>query len=103
MELNKEMIRSVEEELSKVASRESSDDFLDNVSGGRDMYEIEESITLDMVMEKSRYYMSGTLSQEKYFSFLKAIENYRTYIDLLPDGSDTVLFSYDRFKDGVFQ
>ena len=103
MELNKEMIRSVGEELSKVASRELSDDFLDNVSGGRDMYEIEESITLDMVMEKSRYYMSGTLSQEKYFSFLKAVENYRTYIDLLPDGSDTVLFSYDRFKGGVFQ
>ena len=48
-------------------------------------------------------YMKGTLSQEKYFSFLKAVENYRTYIDLLPDGSDTVLFSYDRFKDGVFQ
>ena len=103
MELNKEMIRSVEEELSRAAGRELSDDFLDNVSGGRDMYEIEESITLDMVMEKSRYYMSGTLSQEKYFSFLKAIENYRTYIDLLPDGSDTVFFSYDRFKDGVFQ
>ena len=103
MELNKEMIRSVEEELNKATSRELSDDFLDNVSGGRDMYEIEESITLDMVMEKSRYYMSGTLSQEKYFSFLKAVENYRTYIDLLPDGSDTVLFSYDRFNDGVFQ
>ena len=103
MELNKEMIRSVEEELSKAADRELSDDFLDNVSGGRDMYEIEESITLDMVMEKSRYYMSGTLSQEKYFSFLKAVENYRTYVDLLPDGSDTILFSYDRFKDGVFQ
>lgn len=31
------MIRSVEEELSKVASRELSDDFLDYVSGGRDM------------------------------------------------------------------
>ena len=103
MKLNKEMIRSVEEELSRAAGRELSDDFLDNVSGGRDMYEIEESIALDMVMEKSRYYMSGTLSQEKYFSFLKAVENYRTYVDLLPDGSDTVLFSYDRFKDGVFQ
>ena len=37
MELNKEMIRSVEEELNKAASRELSDDFLDNVSGGREM------------------------------------------------------------------
>lgn len=103
MKLNREMIRSVEEELSRAAGRELSDDFLDNVSGGRDMYDIEESITLDMVMEKSRYYMKGTLSQEKYFSFLQAVENYRTYIGLLPEGSETVIFSYDRFKDGVFQ
>ncbi|MGN1404926.1 MAG: hypothetical protein ACI4WM_01540 [Erysipelotrichaceae bacterium] len=103
MKLNKEMIRSVEEELSRAAGRELSDDFLDNVSGGRDMYDIEESITLDMVMEKSRYYMNGTMSQEKYFSFLQAVENYRDYIALLPDDSDIVMFSYDRFKDGVFQ
>lgn len=103
MKINKEMIRSIEEELNKAAGKELSDDFLDNVSGGRDMHDIEESITLDMVMEKSRYYMNGTMSQEKYFSFMQAVDNYRTYIGLLPEGSDTVIFSYDRFKDGVFQ
>lgn len=71
MEVNKEMIRSVEEELSKVAGKELSDDFLDNVSGGRDMHDIEESVTLDMVMEKSRFYMSGIMSQEEYFSIFE--------------------------------
>lgn len=103
MKLNEEMVRSVEEELLRACSGELSDDFLDNVNGGRDLNDFENSLALDMLLEKSKLYMDGWMSQETYFSFVNAIDNYKKYIDLLPEGSDTVIFSYDRFKDGVFK
>ena len=103
MQLNEEMIRSIEKEINKACSKELSEDFLNNVSGGRNMNDFETSLALDMMLEKSKLYMGGYMSQETYFSFVNAIDNYKKYIDLLPDDSDTVIFSYDRFKNGVFE
>lgn len=94
MKLNKEMKLSIVTELEKICGIELNDDFLDQVSGGRDMNAFELKSAYDVLQNASKVYVNGIMSYEQYADFVEAVDNYEKYIASLPEGSPTVEFFY---------
>ena len=94
MKLNEEIKKSVLSEFEKVCGIELSDDFLNQVSSGRQMNAYEFKTAYDILMNARREYTSGIMSYEQYNDFVEAVDNYEKYIASLPEGSETVLFEF---------
>lgn len=94
MKLNEEMKRSVLTELEKLCDIELNDDFLDLISGGRDMNAFELKSAYDVLQNASKDYVNGIMSYEQYADFVEAVDNYEKYIASLPEGGPTVEFFY---------
>lgn len=95
MKLNDEMIQSVFLELNKYCDKELSDDYLNQVSGGRQMYDSEIRSAYDVLKSANMDYVNGKMSYEQYADFVEAVNNYEKYIASLPECSETVLFNYN--------
>ncbi|MGN1404925.1 MAG: hypothetical protein ACI4WM_01535 [Erysipelotrichaceae bacterium] len=94
MKLNEEMKESIVTEFEKICGRKLDDDFLDLVSGGRDMNSFELKSAYDVLQNASKDYVNGIMSYEQYADFIEAVDNYEKYIASLPEGSPTVEFFY---------
>ena len=89
MKLNKKQQESI---IRSVDINELPDELLDAVSGGR------ETKFVELLMAELAFAKMKQEEPEVFISKKKALNNYLSYIDSLPDGSDTVLFDYDKFK-----
>ena len=89
MKLNKKQQESI---IRSLDINELPDELLDAVSGGR------EAKFVELLMAEVAFAKMKQEEPEVFISKKKALNNYLSYIDSLPDGSDTVLFDYDKFK-----
>ena len=89
MKLNKKQQESI---IDSLDVNELPDELLDAVSGGR------ETKFVELLMAEVAFAKMKQEEPEIFISKKKALNNYLSYIDSLPDGSDTVLFDYDKFK-----
>ena len=89
MKLNKKQQESI---IRSLDINELPDELLDAVSGGR------ETKFVELLMAEVAFAKMKQEEPEVFISKKKALNNYLSYIDSLPDGSDTVLFDYDKFK-----
>ena len=89
MKLNKKQQESI---IDSLDINELPDELLDAVSGGR------EAKFVELLMAEVAFAKMKQEEPEIFISKKKALNNYLSYIDSLPDGSDTVLFNYEKFK-----
>lgn len=89
MKLNKKQQESI---IDSLDINELPDELLDAVSGGR------EAKFMELLMAEVAFAKMKQEEPEVFISKKKALNNYLSYIDSLPDGSDTVLFDYEKFK-----
>ena len=89
MKLNKKQQESI---IGSLDINELPDDLLDAVSGGR------EAKFVELLMAEVAFAKMKQEEPEVFISKKKALNNYLSYIDSLPEGSDTVLFNYEKFK-----
>ena len=89
MKLNKKQQESI---IRSLDINELPDELLDAVSGGR------ETKFVELLMAEVAFAKMKQEEPEVFISKKKALNNYLSYIDSLPEGSDTVLFDYDNFK-----
>ena len=89
MKLNKKQQESI---IDSLDINELPDELLDAVSGGR------EAKFVELLMAEVAFAKMKQEEPEVFISKKKALNNYLSYIDSLPDGSDTVLFYYEKFK-----
>ena len=89
MKLNKKQQESIFDSLD---INELPDELLDAVSGGR------EAKFVELLMAEVAFAKMKQEEPEVFISKKKALNNYLSYIDSLPEGSDTVLFNYEKFK-----
>ena len=89
MKLNKKQQESI---IRSLDINELPDELLDAVSGGR------ETKFVELLMAEVAFAKMKQEEPEVFISKKKALNNYLSYIDSLPDGSVTVLFDYDKFK-----
>ena len=89
MKLNKKQQESI---IDSLDINELPDELLDAVSGGR------EAKFVELLMAELAFAKMKQEEPEVFISKKKALNNYLSYIDSLPEGSDTVLFDYERFK-----
>ena len=89
MKLNKKQQESIVDSLD---INELPDELLDAVSGGR------EAKFVELLMAEVAFAKMKQEEPEVFISKKKALNNYLSYIDSLPEGSDTVLFNYEKFK-----
>ena len=83
MKLNKKQQESI---IDSLDINELPDELLDAVSGGR------EAKFVELLMAEVAFAKMKQEEPEVFISKKKALNNYLSYIDSLPDGSDTVLF-----------
>ena len=86
MKLNKKQQESI---IDSLDINELPDELLDVVSGGR------EAKFVELLMAEVAFAKMKQEEPEVFISKKKALNNYLSYIDSLPEGSDTVLFDYD--------
>lgn len=89
MKLNKKQQESI---IDSLDINELPDELLDAVSGGR------EAKFVELLMAEVAFAKMKQEEPEVFISKKKALNNYLSYIDSLPEGSDTVLFDYEKFK-----
>lgn len=89
MKLNKKQQESI---IDSLDINELPDELLDAVSGGR------EAKFVELLMAEVAFAKMKQEEPEIFISKKKALNNYLSYIDSLPEGSDTVLFNYEKFK-----
>lgn len=89
MKLNKKQQESI---IDSLDINELPDELLDAVSGGR------EAKFVELLMAEVAFAKMKQEEPEVFISKKKALNNYLSYIDSLPEGSDTVLFNYEKFK-----
>ena len=89
MKLNKKQQESI---IDSLDINELPDELLDAVSGGR------EAKFVELLMAEVAFAKMKQEEPEVFISKKKALNNYLSYIASLPDGSDTVLFNYEKFK-----
>ena len=89
MKLNKKQQESI---IDSLDINELPDELLDAVSGGR------EAKFVELLMAEVAFVKMKQEEPEVFISKKKALNNYLSYIDSLPEGSDTVLFNYEKFK-----
>ena len=89
MKLNKKQQESI---IDSLDINELPDELLDAVSGGR------EAKFVELLMAEVAFAKMKQEEPEVFISKKKALNNYLSYIDSLPDGSDTVLFDHEKFK-----
>ena len=89
MKLNKKQQESI---IDSLDINELPDELLDAVSGGR------ETKFAELLMAEVAFAKMKQEEPEIFISKKKALNNYLSYIDSLPEGSDTVLFDYEKFK-----
>ena len=89
MKLNKKQQESI---IDSLGINELPDELLDAVSGGR------EAKFVELLMAEVAFAKMKQEEPEVFISKKKALNNYLSYIDSLPEGSDTVLFNYEKFK-----
>ena len=89
MKLNKKQQESI---IDSLDINELPDELLDAVSGGR------ETKFVELLMAEVAFAKMKQEEPEVFISKKKALNNYLSYIDSLPEGSDTVLFDYEKFK-----
>ena len=89
MKLNKKQQESI---IDSLDINELPDELLDAVSGGR------EAKFVELLMAEMAFAKMKQEEPEVFISKKKALNNYLSYIDSLPEGSDTVLFNYEKFK-----
>ena len=89
MKLNKKQQGSI---IDSLDINELPDELLDAVSGGR------EAKFVELLMAEVAFAKMKQEEPEVFISKKKALNNYLSYIDSLPEGSDTVLFDYEKFK-----
>ena len=69
--------------LQKEFGNELSDEFIESISGGRELTDIEKGSIIE------QFFISPAV-ELKYFS--KAVERYKKHINSLPEGSEEMLF-----------
>ena len=69
--------------LQKEFGNELSDEFVESISGGRELTDIEKGSIIE------QFFISPAV-ELKYFS--KAVERYKKHINSLPEGSEEMLF-----------
>lgn len=74
------MIESVKKELGKIADNELNDDFLEEVSGGRELNRNESADLIIIYQEIARTYVDKNMSRELFISTLDVLDNYEKYI-----------------------
>ena len=74
------MIESVKKELWKNADNELNDDFLEEVSGGRELNRNESADLIIIYQEIARTYVEKNMSRELFISTLDVLNNYEKYI-----------------------
>lgn len=89
MKLNKKQQESI---IDSLDINELPDELLDAVSGGR------EAKFVELLVAEVAFAKMKQEEPEVFISKKKALNNYLSYIDSLPEGSDTVLFDYEKFK-----
>lgn len=89
MKLNKKQQESI---IDSLDINELPDELLDAVSGGR------EAKFVELLMAEVAFAKMKQEEPEVFISKKKALNNYLSYIDSLPEGSDIVLFDYEKFK-----
>ena len=89
MKLNKKQQESI---IGNLDINELPDELLDAVSGGR------EAKFVELLMAEVAFAKMKQEEPEVFISKKKALNNYLSYIDSLPEGSDIVLFDYEKFK-----
>ena len=89
MKLNKKQQESI---IDSLDVNELPDELLDAVSGGR------ETKFVELLMAELAFAKMKQEEPEIFISKKKALNNYLSYIDSLPEGSDIVLFDYEKFK-----
>ena len=89
MKLNKKQQESI---IDSLDINELPDELLDAVSGGR------EAKFVELLRAEVAFAKMKQEEPEVFISKKKALNNYLSYIDSLPEGSDTVLFNYEKFK-----
>ena len=89
MKLNKKQQESI---IDSLDINELPDELLDAVSGGR------EAKFVELLIAEVAFAKMKQEEPEVFISKKKALNNYLSYIDSLPEGSDTVLFDYEKFK-----
>ena len=89
MKLNKKQQESI---IDSLDINELPDELLDAVSGGR------EAKFVELLVAEVAFAKMKQEEPEVFISKKKALNNYLSYIDSLPEGSDTVLFNYEKFK-----
>ena len=89
MKLNKKQQESI---IDSLDINELPDELLDAVSGGR------EAKFVELLMAEVAFAKMRQEEPEIFISKKKALNNYLSYIDSLPEGSDIVLFDYENFK-----
>ena len=89
MKLNKKQQESI---IDSLDINELPDELLDAVSGGR------EAKFVELLMAEVAFAKMKQEEPEVFISKKKALNNYLSYIDSLPEGSDKVLFDYEKFK-----
>ena len=89
MKLNKKQQESI---IRSLDINELPDELLDAVSGGR------ETKFVELLMAEVAFAKMKQEEPEVFISKKKALNNYLSYIDSLPEGSDIVLFDYEKFK-----
>ena len=85
MKLNKKQQESI---IDSLDINELPDELLDAVSGGR------ETKFVELLMAELAFAKMKQEEPEVFISKKKALNNYLSYIDSLPEGSDTVLFDF---------
>ena len=85
MKLNKKQQESI---IDSLDINELPDDLLDAVSGGR------EAKFVELLMAEVAFAKMKQEEPEVFISKKKALNNYLSYIDSLPEGSDIVLFDF---------
>ena len=85
MKLNKKQQESI---IDSLDINELPDELLDAVSGGR------ETKFVELLMAEVAFAKMKQEEPEVFISKKKALNNYLSYIDSLPEGSDIVLFDF---------
>lgn len=64
----------------KIADNELNDDFLEEVSGGRELNRNESADLIIIYQEIARTYVEKNMSRELFISTLDVLDNYEKYI-----------------------
>ena len=87
------MIESVKKELGKIADNELNDDFLEEVSGGRELNRNESAGLIIIYQEIARTYVEKNMSRELFISTLDVLDNYEKYIRSILNSCLSIGFS----------